>query len=223
MRKYNLRSSMEDRVAWDAVCEASIDASIEAVKDDEEVMAYILANPMEYVGDLWEQELNGITDDEDDEGMIYIDDLEEAKARFQEVAHKVINNMEIAGSITVWEYCGKCDYEREFPIPDMDGMRVEYIEECPECGAFLEREFGPNKVVLDTIQISSSTPSQSDSPGGWAYTTGEEANVYWSYRDQSYGFYTHGIADGGNAFEGDDNDGFSSMEEVIDHIQENYK
>lgn len=220
MRKYNLIGAMSDRIAWDEMCEASITASINAVEDDEEVMAYILANPMEYIGDLWGQERIGITDDEDDgNGMVYIDDLEEAKARFQEVGMEVINNVEIANSVTVWEYCRECDYEREFPIP-AQGMIVLYIEECPECGAFLEREFEPNKLVVDTIQLSSATPSQSDSPGGMAYTTGEEANVYWSYEHQSYGFYIHGISNCGNAFEGDDNDGFSSVEEVKDYIHD---
>ena len=99
----------------------------------------------------------------------------------------------------------------------------EYRDACPECGGFLEREFG-NKLILKTVQLSESAPGQSDAGrSGMAWQEGTSANIFWSFSDQSYGFYFFGVGRGGNAFEGDDNDGYASQSEAEQAARDNYQ
>ena len=122
----------------------------------------------------------------------------------------------------VLEYCTKCDYEYELDIPDRP-MRQEYHSECPECGGFLEREADSN-LVLKTIQLSDAAPGQSDAGrSGMAWQEGTNANIFWSFSDQSFGFSFCGIGSGGNAFEGDDNDGYASQSEAEQAARDEYQ
>ena len=122
----------------------------------------------------------------------------------------------------IFEYCTLCNYEREYDIPDKP-IKRDYRDECPECSGFLEREFDSN-LVLKTILLSESAPGQSGAGrSGMAWQEGTNANIYWSFSDQSFGYFFFGVGRDGNAFEGDDNDGYASQSEAEQAARDEYQ
>ena len=66
---------------------------------------------------------------------------------------------------------------------------------------------------MKRIQLSNSTPQQTPAgASGMAYTTGDMIDIF--KREDGWYYFFHGVASGGNAYEGDDIGPFASAEEA---------
>jgi len=100
---YYLASSQPDRVNFDRDVESWLSDIWDSL--DLDVQGDYRDNPHDFVSDQWEQEGNGYTEDEDgvEDGMIFVEDMAEAEARFKAVARKFMQSStaKLATGITV--------------------------------------------------------------------------------------------------------------------------
>ena len=89
---YYLASSQPDRVNFDRDVESWLSDIWDSL--DLDVQGDYQDNPHDFVFDQWEQEGNGYTEDEDgvEDGMIFVEDMAEAEARFKAVARKFMQS-----------------------------------------------------------------------------------------------------------------------------------
>lgn len=127
--------------------------------------------------------------------------------------------------VTIYTFCLTCDYEDAAEISIVKPRQArEFAECCPLCGGFLEREFDPPQLDVETFTISDHQPHQTSAgASGTAWQEGTNVTIFWDLTAQSFGYCFHGVDRNGNAFETDDIIGFSTTDAAREDAELTYK
>ena len=92
---YKLESSQADRINFDEMVERSLEAALDAL-DKETAMYYATQDPETFIGVQWDADSVAYNADSveyaEDMGMIYVEDMPEAEARYYVVGADVLKS-----------------------------------------------------------------------------------------------------------------------------------